>query len=77
MFAIFILMPAQCLQSGYILTMNLFMKTLAIKHQKTCRCPWTGTAIGKKNMYSFQWFVGLVFVCLIMDIFLITGAIPR
>jgi len=39
-------------------------------------CPWTGTAIGKKNMASFQMFVGLVFVCLIMDIFLLTGAFP-
>eukprot|EP00579_Thalassiosira_antarctica_P001645 CAMPEP_0201869132 /NCGR_PEP_ID=MMETSP0902-20130614/2757_1 /ASSEMBLY_ACC=CAM_ASM_000551 /TAXON_ID=420261 /ORGANISM="Thalassiosira antarctica, Strain CCMP982" /LENGTH=358 /DNA_ID=CAMNT_0048394581 /DNA_START=108 /DNA_END=1184 /DNA_ORIENTATION=+ len=36
-------------------------------------CPWTGTAIGKKNMSSFQMFVGLVFVCLIMDIFLLTA----
>eukprot|EP00571_Detonula_confervacea_P013124 CAMPEP_0172310204 /NCGR_PEP_ID=MMETSP1058-20130122/11348_1 /TAXON_ID=83371 /ORGANISM="Detonula confervacea, Strain CCMP 353" /LENGTH=372 /DNA_ID=CAMNT_0013022973 /DNA_START=91 /DNA_END=1209 /DNA_ORIENTATION=- len=36
-------------------------------------CPWTGTAIGKKNMGSFQMFVGLVFVCLIMDIFLMTA----
>lgn len=36
-------------------------------------CPWTGTAIGKKNMGSFQMFVGLVFVCLIMDIFLLTA----
>ena len=38
-------------------------------------CPWTGTAIGKKNMLSFQFFVCLVFICLIMDIFLITGAV--
>mmetsp|Transcript_8761 Transcript_8761/g.11631 ORF Transcript_8761/g.11631 Transcript_8761/m.11631 type:complete len:331 (-) Transcript_8761:234-1226(-) len=37
-------------------------------------CPWTGTAIGKRNMLSFQFFVCLVFICLIMDIFLITGA---
>lgn len=36
-------------------------------------CPWTGTAIGKKNMGAFQMFVGLVFVCLIMDIFLLTA----
>ncbi|KAL9185499.1 hypothetical protein ACHAXT_003276 [Thalassiosira profunda] len=36
-------------------------------------CPWTGTAIGKKNMGAFQCFVGLVFVCLIMDIFLLTA----
>jgi len=37
-------------------------------------CPWTGTAIGKKNMGSFQCFVGLVFACLILDIFLLTVA---
>ncbi len=36
-------------------------------------CPWTGTAIGKNNMGSFQMFVGLVFICLIMDIFLLTA----
>mmetsp|Transcript_4210 Transcript_4210/g.7478 ORF Transcript_4210/g.7478 Transcript_4210/m.7478 type:complete len:389 (-) Transcript_4210:331-1497(-) len=36
-------------------------------------CPWTGTAIGKKNMGPFQRFVGLIFVCLIMDIFLLTA----
>ena len=36
-------------------------------------CPWTGTAIGKKNMGSFQWFIGMVFICLIMDIFLLTA----
>jgi hypothetical protein len=36
--------------------------------------PWTGTAIGKKNMRAFQCFVALVFTCLIMDIFLLTGA---
>lgn len=35
-------------------------------------CPWTGTAIGKKNMRSFQMFVALVFICLIMDIILLT-----
>mmetsp|Transcript_19893 Transcript_19893/g.48838 ORF Transcript_19893/g.48838 Transcript_19893/m.48838 type:complete len:290 (+) Transcript_19893:126-995(+) len=38
-------------------------------------CPWTSTAIGKKNMGSFQCFVGLVFVCLIFDIFLLTNGI--
>jgi hypothetical protein len=38
-------------------------------------CPWTGTAIGKGNMPYFQCFVGLVFICLIMDILLLTGAI--
>ncbi|KAG7356333.1 DHHC palmitoyltransferase [Nitzschia inconspicua] len=38
-------------------------------------CPWTGTAIGKKNMLPFQTFVCLVFVCLIMNIILLTGGI--
>jgi len=37
-------------------------------------CPWTGTGIGKKNMASFQTFVAMVFFCLIMDIFILTGA---
>jgi hypothetical protein len=32
------------------------------------------TAIGEKNMLPFQTFVCLVFICLIVDIFLITGA---
>lgn len=36
-------------------------------------CPWTGTAIGKKNMLAFQLFVTLVFVCLVFDIILLTG----
>lgn len=40
-------------------------------------CPWTGTAIGKKNMSSFQMFVALVFLCLIVDIFLITSGAVR
>jgi hypothetical protein len=38
------------------------------------RCPWTGTAIGKNNMIPFQLFVCLVFLCLTLDIFIITGA---
>ena len=38
-------------------------------------CPWTGTAIGAKNMGSFQMFVGLVFICLMFDIVLLTGGI--
>lgn len=37
-------------------------------------CPWTGTAIGKKNMLAFQCFVSLVFVCLVFDIVLLTGS---
>ena len=36
-------------------------------------CPWTGTAIGRKNMMAFQFFVCLVFACMILDIFLLTG----
>lgn len=38
-------------------------------------CPWTGTAIGKNNMTPFQCFVGLIFLCLIFDILLLTRAI--
>lgn len=38
-------------------------------------CPWTGTAIGKNNMLSFQIFVCLVFVCMLLDIFIMTGTI--
>jgi len=38
-------------------------------------CPWTGTAIGRNNMLSFQIFVCLIFVCMIMDIMLITDAL--
>ena len=36
-------------------------------------CPWTGTAIGKKNMGSFMLFVSLIFVCLVFNIILLTG----
>jgi hypothetical protein len=36
-------------------------------------CPWTGTAIGRKNMFAFQMFVCLVFLCMMMDIFILTG----
>jgi hypothetical protein len=35
-------------------------------------CPWTGTAIGKKNMVAFQCFIGFLFSCLILDIILLT-----
>lgn len=38
-------------------------------------CPWTGTAIGKKNMLSFQFFVCLVFVCMVFDILLLTKSL--
>lgn len=38
-------------------------------------CPWTGTAIGRKNMLSFQFFVCLVFVCMVFDILLLTRSI--
>eukprot|EP00559_Dactyliosolen_fragilissimus_P001850 CAMPEP_0184865598 /NCGR_PEP_ID=MMETSP0580-20130426/18603_1 /TAXON_ID=1118495 /ORGANISM="Dactyliosolen fragilissimus" /LENGTH=466 /DNA_ID=CAMNT_0027364871 /DNA_START=27 /DNA_END=1427 /DNA_ORIENTATION=- len=36
-------------------------------------CPWTGTAIGKKNMPAFQAFIALVFICLVMDMVLLTA----
>ena len=35
---------------------------------------YQGTGIGRKNMPSFQAFVALVFICLIMDILLLTAA---
>lgn len=35
-----------------------------------------GTGIGRKNMTSFQAFVALVFICLIMDILLLTTTLP-
>jgi len=38
-------------------------------------CPWTGTAIGKKNMSAFHAFVGSIFLCLMMDVLLLTGAV--
>ncbi|GKY99238.1 hypothetical protein MPSEU_000879100 [Mayamaea pseudoterrestris] len=38
-------------------------------------CPWTGTAIGGKNMLAFQFFVALVFLMLMLDIFLLTGVL--
>lgn len=37
-------------------------------------CPWTGTAIGKGNMPYFQLFIVLLFICLIMDIILLTSS---
>jgi Uncharacterized protein containing DHHC-type Zn finger len=37
-------------------------------------CPWTGTAIGKKNMAAFQAFIFFVFSCLIMDVILLTSS---
>ena len=37
-------------------------------------CPWTGTAIGKKNMFAFQCFIGFLFSCLILDIILLTSS---
>ncbi|GAX13595.1 hypothetical protein FisN_3Lh165 [Fistulifera solaris] len=36
-------------------------------------CPWTGTAIGKRNLRAFHVFVFMVFVCLLLDVFLLTG----
>lgn len=37
-------------------------------------CPWTGTAIGKKNMAPFQSFVGLVFFNLILDVYILANS---
>jgi hypothetical protein len=37
-------------------------------------CPWTGTAIGKKNMPAFQAFIFFLFSCLIMDVMLLTSS---
>ena len=37
-------------------------------------CPWTGTAIGAKNMNWFQIFVGSVFSMIIVDVALCSGA---
>jgi hypothetical protein len=37
-------------------------------------CPWTGTAIGKKNMLAFQFFIGFLFSCLILDVILLTSS---
>jgi membrane protein YdbS with pleckstrin-like domain len=34
-------------------------------------CPWTGTAIGKRNIIPFRCFVILIVVCLVFDIVLI------
>jgi len=38
-------------------------------------CPWTGTAIGKGNIKSFQGFVAMVFINLIMDCLLLSGSL--
>jgi len=40
-------------------------------------CPWTGTAIGKKNMTAFQVFVTLVFICVPLDILLLAGMMTK
>lgn len=48
---------------------------MAVLYYMLSRCPWTGTAIGAGNMRYFQCFVALVFLCLIVDILLLTGAI--
>jgi hypothetical protein len=37
-------------------------------------CPWTGTAIGKGNMPYFQAFIVFLFICLIMDVILLTSS---
>ncbi len=38
-------------------------------------CPWTGTAIGKRNMPAFQGFVAMILLCMVLDILLLTGAL--
>ena len=43
--------------------------------RQRCSCPWTGTAIGEKNMNAFRFFVALVFVCLMFDIILLTNGL--
>ncbi|CAB9515952.1 expressed unknown protein [Seminavis robusta] len=40
-------------------------------------CPWTGTAIGRKNMLSFQFFVCLVFVMMVFNILLLTKSLGK
>jgi len=40
-------------------------------------CPWTGTAIGKGNMPYFQAFIVFLFICLIMDVILLTSSSIR
>lgn len=34
-------------------------------------CPWTGTAIGKKNMFWFRLFVPFVFITILYDVFIL------
>ena len=63
---------------GIVLFSSLFCACILFEKESVLthgldRCPWTGTAIGKRNMPAFQAFVGLVFVCLIFDIMLLTG----
>ena len=48
-----------------------FVSALSLLHVHTPQ----GTGIGRKNMPSFQAFVALVFICLIMDILLLTAAV--
>lgn len=38
-------------------------------------CPWTGTAIGKKNMPAFKCFVGGICGLIVFDIILISGVL--
>jgi hypothetical protein len=40
-------------------------------------CPWTGTAIGKKNMIWFRVFLVFVLATFVYDLVLITGFITR
>ena len=38
-------------------------------------CPWTGTAIGRKNMPCFKIFVSSVCTMIVIDVMLCTGAL--
>jgi hypothetical protein len=51
-----------------------FVDTGVIVEEFDHTCPWTGTAIGRKNMFPFQMFVCLVFLCMVLDIFILTGS---
>ena len=52
-----------------------FSSALFLLHVSSLLYTYQGTGIGRKNMPSFQAFVALVFICLIMDILLLTAAV--
>ncbi|KAJ1449311.1 hypothetical protein M885DRAFT_536158 [Pelagophyceae sp. CCMP2097] len=39
-------------------------------------CPWTGTAIGEKNLNAFHCFISLLCVCIVFDILLVINVLP-